>query len=156
MKHFYICPHIIVDHAAVKRDRFLYWDTWPHIYKEDRLVLLDTRYPSNKNLPTEKLDIVQDRFHQGTLYPGRLKAHEASMLVADTLLASSRAARKLEEQQQQAIMQASMKRTRELEALIEDHKSLQPSKEGKRLNKSETSKKGKASKTPRVKSYTKF
>ena len=154
MKHFYACPHIIVDHAAVKRDRFLYWDTWQHIYKEDRLVLLDTRYPSNKNLPAEKLDIVQDRFHQWTLYPGRLKAHEASMLEADTLLAS-RAARKLEEQQQQAIMQASLKRTRELEALIEGHKSLQPSKEGKRLNKSGTSKKAKASKTPRVKSDTK-
>jgi hypothetical protein len=40
LKHFYACPHISVDHGEVKRDRFLYWDSGQHIYKEDRLVLL--------------------------------------------------------------------------------------------------------------------
>ena len=154
IKHFYACPHISVDHGEVKRDRFLYWDSWQHIYKEDRLVLLDTRYPSNKNLPAEKLELVQDRFQQWKLYPGRLKAHEPSMLEADTLLAS-RAARKLEEQQQ-AIMQASLKKSRELEALIESHEGLQPSKEDKKAKKSKTSRKvTKGTKKPKVKSNKK-
>lgn len=94
-----------------------YWDTWQHIYREERLVLLDTRYPSNKNLPSEKLETVQDRFNQWML---RLKAHEDSMLEAQSLL-MSRSARKQEEK----AMKESLKRARELEALIEAKK--QPS-----------------------------
>jgi hypothetical protein len=77
------------------------------------------------------------------------------MLEAYTLLAS-RAARKLEEQQQ-AIMQASLKKSRELEALIESHEGLQPSKEDKKAKKSKTTsrKVTKGTKKPKVKSNKK-
>jgi hypothetical protein len=133
MKHFYACPHIAVDHAAVKVDRLLYWDTWQHTYKEERLVLLDTRYPSNKNLPPEKPEIVKERYDQWTIYPGRLKPLEETMLLADTLLAS-RATRKAEEK----AMKASIQRTKQIEALILAEESVPTTTEEKGVKQSST------------------
>ena len=120
MKHFYACPEVLVDHALVKKDRYRYWDCEQHIYKEERLVLLDTRFPSNRNLPPEKLEIVQDRYNQWILYPGRLQAHEDSMLEAQTLLIS-RSAR----QQEEKAMKESLKRARDLELLISAQQNQQ-------------------------------
>lgn len=123
MKHFYACPDIPVDHSLVKRDRFRYWDCEQHIYKEDRLILLDTRFPSNKNLPNEKLEVVKARFNQWILYPGRLKAHEDSMLEEQSLL-QSRSVRQSEEK----AMKESLQRAKELKALIKEAQNPQQAK----------------------------
>ena len=123
MKHFYACPEIPVDHSLVKRDRFRYWDCEQHIYREDRLILLDTRFPSNKNLPNEKLEIVKARFNQWILYPGRLKAHEDSMLEEQSLL-QSRSIR----QSEGKAMKESVERTKELMVLIKEAQNSQPAK----------------------------
>ena len=116
MKQFYACPEFPVDHSMVKKDRLRYWDCEQHIYKEDRLILLDTRYPSNKTLPQEKQETVKERFEQWIVLPGRLKAHEESMLEAQAML-ESRSLRKQEEK----ALKDSLKRVKELETLIEGH-----------------------------------
>jgi hypothetical protein len=114
MKYFYACPDIPVDHDEVRRDRVRYWDCEQHIYKEERLVCLDTRKPGDKTVPIEKLEVVKDRFQEWAVFPGQLKVNAPSM-IEDESLAATRKVRIQEEKQ----MKESIQRQKNLEQLIE-------------------------------------
>lgn len=114
MKYFYACPDIPVDHDEVRRDRVRYWDCEQHIYKEERLVCLDTRKPGDKTVPIEKLEVVKDRFQEWTVFPGQLKVNAPSM-IEDESLAATRKVRVHEEKQ----LKESILRQKNLEQLIE-------------------------------------
>ena len=99
MKYYYACPDIPVNHDEVRKERLRYWDCEQHIYKEERLVFLDTKKPGDKTLPPEKLDRVRGRYQDWTVYPGQLKAFEPSMIEEE----SQAAGRKLRAQEDKAL-----------------------------------------------------
>ena len=113
MKYFYACPEIPVDHDEVIRERFRYWDCEQHIYKEERLVCLDTRKPGDKTVPLEKLEVVRDRFQEWTLFPGQLKVNSPSMVEDESLAAT----RKVRLQEDKALKE-SISRQKHIEQLI--------------------------------------
>ena len=130
MKYYYACPEIPVDHNEVRRDRFRYWDCEQHIYKEERLVCLDTKKPGDKTVPIEKLEVVRDRFQEWTLFPGQLKLNSPSMVEDDTLTAT----RKLRIQEEKALKE-SILRQKHLEQLIETEAMKKSKKDSKKMKK---------------------
>ena len=114
MKYYYACPDIPVDHDEVKRDRLRYWDCEQHIYKEDRLVFLDTKKPGDKTVPPEKIDLVRGRYQDWTVFPGQLKAFEPSMLEEEVEVVG----RKLRVQENKALKE-SLARQKLLEESID-------------------------------------
>jgi len=111
MKYYYACPDIPVNHDEVRRERLRYWDCEQHIYKEDRLVFLDTRKPGDKTVPPEKLELVRGRYQDWTVYPGQLKPFEPSMIEEE----SQAVDRKLRTQENKAL-----KESRERVKLLEE------------------------------------
>ena len=114
MKYYYACPDIPVDHDQVRRDRHRYWDCERHIYKEERLVCLDTKKPGDTTVPQEKVEVVRERFHEWILYPGQLKVNEPSMLEDESNVYT----RKLRAKEDKALKD-SIERQRILEQQIE-------------------------------------
>ena len=120
MKYFYACPDIPVNHQEIRLERHRYWDCEQHIYKESRLVFLDTRKPGDKTLPEEKPELVKERFEEWTVYPGQLKSTSASM-IEDASLAVTRKLRLQEEKEMK--LKESLARQKIIEAQIEAAKN---------------------------------
>ena len=84
MKHFYAVPDILIDTDSLKQQRYQYWRCENHLYRPEKLLLLDTKSPGVRTVLDATAEQMQRAERYWAIKPGAKKATEEEVVTSLT------------------------------------------------------------------------